>query len=266
LQFLDPQPDDETLASIYQREYYDAWGMERDEELTRSIKRSTFGRILPPIRTQYPETPRLLDCGAATGYLMEEAASRGMEPYGVELSEFGAARIADTFGVDHVFCGPFDQAAFAGVGTNFFDIITMIDFIEHVRSPLETLAKALTLLRPSGQIVILTPNTDSWSRRLMGLHWLHYKIEHLYYFCPRSITLALQLVGFEKPRVRQAWKSMNLHYLGHQFCQYRNPVLTPASSAAQRLSPPGLLKGMFPITFGELLVTAIKPGSCGRYN
>ena len=49
------------------------------------------------------------------GYLMEEAASTGMEPYGVELSKFGAGRIAEKFGADRIFCGPFDQASFAGV-------------------------------------------------------------------------------------------------------------------------------------------------------
>jgi 2-polyprenyl-3-methyl-5-hydroxy-6-metoxy-1,4-benzoquinol methylase len=261
LQMIDPQPDDPTLEAIYQREYYDAWGIERDEDLTRALKRATFGRILRPIRHRFSDSPKLLDCGAATGYLMEEAQSLGMEPYGVELSEFGAARIADKFGTDHAFCGPFDQAAFAGADQNFFDIITMIDFIEHVRAPIEALAKAFWLLRPGGQLVVLTPNADSLSRKLMGTSWLHYKLEHLFYFNRRSLTYALQQVGFEKLQVRRAWKSMNLHYLAHQFAQYSHPVLTPAFRAVHRLSPSGLRRKMFPITFGELLATASKPAA-----
>ena len=94
---LDPQPDDPTLASIYQKEYYDAWGIQRDEDLTRAMKRATFARMLRPLRTRFPGTPRLLDCGAATGYLMEVAAAMGMEPYSAESSEFGASRIAEKF-------------------------------------------------------------------------------------------------------------------------------------------------------------------------
>jgi hypothetical protein len=90
LQLLDPQPDDLTLKSIYQRKCYDAWGIQRDEELTRAMKRSTFGRILRRVRSQFSGSPKLLDCGAAMGYLMEEAGCLRMEPYGVELSEFGA--------------------------------------------------------------------------------------------------------------------------------------------------------------------------------
>jgi len=76
--------------------------------------------------------------------------------------------------------GPITQATFGGIDEDFFDIITMIDFIEHVGAPMSILVKASRLLRPGGQLVILTPNADSLSRRLMGLRWLHYKVEHLY--------------------------------------------------------------------------------------
>ena len=259
LQMLDPQPDDPTLASIYQKEYYDAWGIQRDEDLTRAMKRATFARFLRPIWTRFPGTPRLLDCGAATGYLMEEAAALGMDPYGAELSEFGASRIAEKFGADRAFCGPFEQATFAGIDEDFFDIITMIDFIEHVRAPMSVLAKASRLLRPGGRLVILTPNADSLSRRLMGLRWLHYKVEHLYYLGPTSLTRALRQVGLAEVRVGRAWKMMNLHYLAHQFAQYPHPLLSPIVSMAHRLSPSSLRKGMFPISFGELLATASKP-------
>ncbi len=259
LQLLDPQPDDPTLASINHREYYDAWGIQRGEDLTRTMKRATFARFLRPLRSRFSGTPRLLDCGAATGYLMEEAAALGMEPYGAELSEFGASRIAEKFGADRVFCGSFEQAAFAGVDEDFFDIITMIDFIEHVRAPMPTLVKAHRLLRPGGQLVILTPNANSLSRRLMGRCWLHYKVEHLFYFGPRSLTRVLRQVGLGEVRVGRAWKMMNLHYLAHQFAQYPHPLLSPIASLAHRLSPSGIRKGMFPVSFGELLATAAKP-------
>ena len=61
---------------------------------------------------------------------------------------------------DRAFCGPFEQATFEGIDEEFFDIITMIDFIEHVRAPMSVLAKASRLLRPGGRLVILTPNAD----------------------------------------------------------------------------------------------------------
>ena len=255
--WLDPQPDDATLAGIYREEYYDAWGIQRDEEVTRSLKRATFARLLRPVLGLLPQSPRLLDCGAATGYLMEEAAALGMEPYGVELSEFGAGQIAAKFGPSRVFRGPFDQAAFADADRDFFDVITMIDFIEHVRDPVSTLAKAHTLLRPGGIIILLTPNAASLSRRIMRGRWLHFKVEQLYYFTPRSLTECLERAGFDKARVRPAWKSMNIHYVTHQLAQYKHPVLTPVANVLSRISPGPLRRAMFPASFGEMLAVAV---------
>lgn len=259
LQRLDPQPDDRTLTEIYQREYYDAWGIREDAESTRALKRATFASLLIGLPTQPGVTPKLLDCGAATGYLMEEAKALGMEPYGIELSEFGAARIAEKFGQSRVFRGPFDDAEFVGVDRDFFDVITMIDFIEHVRDPVATLAKAYTLLRPGGSLVVLTPNAGSLSRRLMGRRWLHYKIEHLFYFTKTSLQKSLSQVGFNGIRIGQAWKTMNLHYVAHQLSQYPHPLLSPIVTLLHRLGPPRLRKAMFRVSFGELLATAVKP-------
>ena len=140
VEWLERQPDDQTLANIYNQEYYDAWGIQLDEDVTRKLKWATFARILGPIRRHFEESPRLLDCGAATGFLMEVARSLGMEAYGIELSQFGAGRIVDSFGAERVFCGPFDEASFEEIESDFFDVITMIDFLEHVRDPLATLS------------------------------------------------------------------------------------------------------------------------------
>ena len=150
---LDPQPDDPTPASIYRKEYYDAWGIQRDEDLTRSHETGDLGRLSPTVPYSVSRDSEATRFGAAMGYLMEEAAALGMVPYGAELSEFGATRIAEKFGGNPLFCGPFEQASFVGVDEDFFDIITMIDFIEHVRSPMSILAKASRLLRPGGQLV-----------------------------------------------------------------------------------------------------------------
>jgi 2-polyprenyl-3-methyl-5-hydroxy-6-metoxy-1,4-benzoquinol methylase len=263
LEWLDPQPDDATLGRIYRQEYYDAWGVQDDAEATRTLKRSMFRRLLAPVARRHGPGARLLDCGAALGYLMEEAAAAGLEPYGVELSEFGANAIAERFGPDRIFQGPFEQAEFARVDRDFFDIITMFDFLEHVRDPGAVLAKAFRLLRTGGSLVILTPDAASLSSRVMGPRWLHYKVEHLSYFTPKSLRHYLAREGFRDVRVGRAIKTMNLHYVSHQLSKYPHPVLTPLITLAHRLSPPPLRKTMFPITFGEQLAIATKPGSGG---
>ena len=201
LQRLDPQPDDATLGRIYRQEYYDAWGLHDNAEATRTLKRAMFRRLLSPVARRLGPGAPLLDCGAALGYLLEEAAAAGMEPYGVELSEFGARAIAEKFGPERVFQGPFEQAEFAGADREYFGVITMFDFLEHVRDPAADLAKAFRLLRSGGTLMILTPDAASLSCRLMGPRWLHYKVEHLTYFTPKSLRRYLELEGFVNIRV-----------------------------------------------------------------
>jgi 2-polyprenyl-3-methyl-5-hydroxy-6-metoxy-1,4-benzoquinol methylase len=259
LQALDPQPDEGTLAQIYRREYYDAWGIQHDEATTRHLKRTTFERLIGPLRQELGERARLLDCGAATGYLMEVAAEAGMEPYGVELSEFGAACIAEKFGPERVFCGPFEQASFERTERDFFDVITMIDFIEHVRDPAATLGKAYRLLRPGGRILMLTPNAASLSRKMLGPRWLHYKVEHLFYFTPAGLSRCLERSGFTRARVGPAWKTVNIHYVAHQLERYPHPVLTPIVAGLHRIGTAKMRKALFKITFGEMLADAFKP-------
>jgi hypothetical protein len=85
LERIEPQPTDETLDRIYGEHYYDAWGLRTDEGTVETLKRGTFTRIirgLGPVR----HGARVLDCGAATGFLMRVARDAGYEPYGAELS------------------------------------------------------------------------------------------------------------------------------------------------------------------------------------
>ena len=124
-------------------------GIQRDEE-TRAIKRATFARFLRPIRTRFPGTPRLLHCGAATGSMMEEAAALGMDPTAPN-SQVRCPRIAEKFGADAP-SAALRAGHLRGIDEDFFDIITMIDFIEHVGAPMSILVKASRLLRPGGQL------------------------------------------------------------------------------------------------------------------
>ena len=47
-----------------------------------------------------------------------------------------------------------------------FDVILMLNLIEHVDNPGELLRKAHRLLAPNGIVVVKTPNTDSLDARL----------------------------------------------------------------------------------------------------
>ena len=253
LERIDPQPTDEVLAQVYGKHYYDSWGLERNEEQVRALKRATFSYVLG--RVGAPRG-KLLDCGAATGFLMELARDLGFDAYGVELSDFGAESIAKRFGKDHVFRGQLQDAPFP---RRELSVITMCDYIEHVRDPREVLEKASSLLAADGTLAITTPDTGSLSRRLLATGWTHYKIEHLYYFRRDNLRRLLTAAGFDRVKFYPLVKRLNLKYIREQLETYPHPLLSRAARGLGRVTPDVLQSQMLPFLTGELLAVARRP-------
>lgn len=87
----------------------------------------------------------------------------------------------------------------------YYDIVTMFDVIEHVNEPVEFLI-TVKVLKPSGKLIILTPNHDSLLRILTGKRWLWYITPaHLHFFTPQSLDISLEKSGFNKRNI----ESMN---------------------------------------------------------
>ncbi len=254
LERIDPQPTDATLAKIYGEHYYDAWGLQTDRESVEAIKRGTFERVLKGLG-DLPRGARVLDCGAATGFLMQVAQGMGWDPFGAELSEFGAGEIAKRFGKDHVHQGQLEAAPWSD---GHFDAVTMCDYVEHVRDPEGTLRRVHCLLKKGGKVAITMPRVGSATYKAMGPRWTHYKIEHLYYFSVKNLGQLLGRIGFGDYTGRALVKTMNIRYMAHQFDVYPHPVLTPIVRGARAIVPGSIQRANFPIAMGELVAYATK--------
>lgn len=257
LERIDPQPTDETLAAIYGKHYYDAWGLHNDTATVSLLKKATFKYVLdqlPPL----PRGSKLLDCGAATGFLLEIAKERGLEPYGIELSEFGANAIAEKFGKDRAFRGEIENATFPDANGAAFQAITMCDYIEHVRDPKRVLERAHAMLAPGGVIGLTTPDTGSLSRRGLGKGWSHYKVEHLYYFGRDNIAKLLERAGYTDIEFKPLWKSLNLKYIREIFERYPHPVLSHVARGLGKALPNRVQAKPLRLLTGEMLAIARK--------
>jgi 2-polyprenyl-3-methyl-5-hydroxy-6-metoxy-1,4-benzoquinol methylase len=257
LERIHPQPDNNKLSRLYGPDYYDAWGLSVAEEEVRLLKMATFRhdlRMVGDIR----KGSLLLDCGAATGFLMETASALGLEPYGVEISEVGASAIAAKFGAKRLFAGSWDQSSFPEAEPQGFDLVCMCDFIEHVPDPRGALHKAFSVLIPGGRLLLTTPDANSWSRRIMGKEWFHMLEEHLFYFTPANMILLLKQIGFRRIEVHRSWKWMNLLYVRSWLTKHRVPFITWLVSAISRILPESCLRLRFAVTMGEFLVVAVK--------
>lgn len=256
---FDPPPSDQTLAAIYGQHYYDAWGLDHDAETVGRLKRKTFGFLfdrLPSLQ----RGSKVLDCGAATGFLLDVAKERGFEPYGVELSEFGAQSIAKKFGADRAFCGEIEAAQFPTAPPGDFDVITMCDYIEHVRDPSRVLARAHTLLKPGGLLALTTPDTGSVTHRLLGAGWSHYKLEHLYYFNRTNLGSLLARAGFDGIVAHPFVKALSPRYIGEQFERYPHPVLSRAARMMRGILPSRVQDSPLRLPTGEFLAIARRAG------
>lgn len=249
---LFPQPTESELRALYSADYYTSWGIAEDEpSSTRQMKRSTFASRLAALPSGLLPG-KVLDVGCATGAFLDVARASGWDVYGVELSSFSCDIARKTYG-DRVFCGMLHQAAFANES---FDLITLSDLLEHVTNPGEFLDEAHRIMKPGGILLIVTPNKDSISSRLMRQSWSHYKREHLWYFSPETIVRLLGQHGFAVDTVRPAPKYLNLAYIINQFRVYRHPLLTPLCGLLDRIVPAFFKARVVPILCGEMIVVA----------
>jgi SAM-dependent methyltransferase len=148
-------------------------------------------RILRELEADTPPG-RLLDVGCATGDFLAAAQERSWAAQGVELSGHAAA-VARRRGVD-VRVGTLRNARFPDAS---FDVVTMLDVIEHLNDPMAELKEVRRVLRPGGIICVETPNWDSIYRRVLGRRWAALQPRlHLLYFDSTTLREAVGRAGF----------------------------------------------------------------------
>lgn len=136
-----------------------------------------------------PKGVKLLDVGAGSGILVEEAGRMGFDAEGVEPSAL-LAGTAKSLGLN-VREGTLEDIPPSGE----YRVITMIDVIEHVTNPVELLSQAMERLAPGGALALVTPDVNSFAARVMGWRWWHYRIAHLSYFSSDTLKMLYEKAG-----------------------------------------------------------------------
>ena len=118
-------------------------------------------------------SPRVLDVGCGTGFLLEQLAGRGFSGIGVDLSPESVEHANRRLGE----IGASDRLT-AVVGSAYepphgpYDLIALTDVLEHLEDPRACLAALRAQLAPEGLLVISTPNRRSLpgARRWLAEH------------------------------------------------------------------------------------------------
>lgn len=103
---------------------------------------------------------RAVDLGTGPGAMAARLSAMGCDVLAVDRDSQGFEAHVPHVNVD------FDQQDFASrLGVASFSIITAVEVIEHVESPIGFLRNVRRLLAPSGVAVLTTPNVDSLPAR-----------------------------------------------------------------------------------------------------
>lgn len=195
---IDPVPEDR-LPQIYPASYYSFSGHTKTlaERVKQALDRRLFRKLFSMIDpAQDKSSFSALDIGGGSGWLLGEA--KVVEP---RLRKTVVVDIDDKAEAAAIAAG---HSYFRGRIEDFstrdtFDLILMLNLIEHVKDPVGMLKKAGDLLNPGGRILIKTPNHDALDARLFrNRSWGGYHCpRHWVLFDPKSFRRAAQQAGVE---------------------------------------------------------------------
>ena len=135
----------------------------------------------------------LLEIGSGSGLLIAEAQKLGLDAVGVELSKSLVLAAERLNGVKLV-QGMFPHPQLAG---KLFDLVFVVDVIEHVENPLQLLADCAQALAPGGLLLVVTPDVSSVAAKLLGQRWWHFRLAHVGYFNSSSMNEAASRAGLD---------------------------------------------------------------------
>lgn len=199
----------------------------------------------------------LLDVGAASGVLVAEAEALGFDAAGVEPSA-PLVELARSVGLA-VERGVLPHPAFDG---RRFDVVTIVDVIEHVDDPVGLLRLAAAHLAEGGCMVIVTPDAGSVAARLLGARWWHRRLAHVGYFDRVSLERALAESGLVAGRWSRPRWYFPVGYLARRVLQYVPGLRSddteggPGPDGPERAHRPRLL---LPLNLRDSFTVLVRP-------
>lgn len=162
------------------------------EVTTRGFSIQHAALVLKELPKHMAHAPglRVLDVGCWDGAVLADFPSTWIR-HGIEPHPH-AARLARARGL-HIFNASLESAP---LDANAYDIIALLDVLEHLEDPLAALKQLSTALAPGGYLVALTGNAASFAARFYKGSWYYSNYsEHISFFTPASLRQAVTAAG-----------------------------------------------------------------------
>jgi 2-polyprenyl-3-methyl-5-hydroxy-6-metoxy-1,4-benzoquinol methylase len=199
LAYVDPRPGSKQLSDYYANGYFSGekdffkgkdYCRERDEAIGQQAV-TGYKEIVSNLEIK---DKTVLDVGCASGALLQALRSSGpRELIGVDSAEYPVSFGKANYNLD-LRCETIESADLAD---EYFDLITMIDVIEHVEDLKAFLSNVRRILKPAGAVFVSTPNYDSYYLARDDWSCLYQDFEHLQYFSKQSLSSLFSGFGME---------------------------------------------------------------------
>jgi 2-polyprenyl-3-methyl-5-hydroxy-6-metoxy-1,4-benzoquinol methylase len=196
---------------------------------SKPVLHREFTRDVEFIR-QYRRCGRLVEIGCAYGFFLQQA-KRCFDVAGIELAPDAGAYCRHN--ALEVITGTATAENLKQLGPA--DIFVLLDVIEHLPDPFDTLARCVTYLKPGGLIILTTGDFGSPIARLTGARWrLMTPPQHLWFFTKESFRRWARRFGMRIEEFHHPWKLVPLSLIGFQLVRTigLKPTVMPGSGIA----------------------------------
>ncbi len=222
-------------------------------ESGRETRRLQMQWLLKRALRIHSSAETLLDIGAGTGLMVIEAKAKNLRAVGIEPSHslVTAGRAQNGLSGSELIQGTIPNSA---LNSHAFDLVCMIDVIEHVADPVTFLKDAAAALKPGGLCVVVTPDVSSAAAKILGERWWHFRLAHVGYFDAHSMDLAAQLAGLHiRQKFRAKW-FFPIKYLAERIAVYFPPMSRLNQAVADRQVLDRLYQQTVPLNLHDSLV------------
>jgi SAM-dependent methyltransferase len=215
--YLNPRPHISRFERIYPVNYHAFDFSEKQFGIVYKIRAGLETRRLMSCCKGLLADARILDIGCGDGFhlnLLRQYGKKSWTLEGIDIDE-RAIKMAKKSGLK-AYCGCVESLE---LPQNTYDLILMIQTIEHVEKPDEVLRGIHKLLKPGGQLVIVTDNTDSLDFRLFKKsYWGGYHFpRHWNLFNPNSLKKLAEKTDFEVAVLGTQYSPVNWVYSVHNW-------------------------------------------------
>jgi SAM-dependent methyltransferase len=210
--YLNPRPATEEFQTIYPANYH-AFEFSPDQfGFVYRVRRRLEARRLLNWCRDLPENARILDVGCGDGFhlgVLKEFGKQSWRLEGIDADE-RAARAGEQKGLK-IHCGILETA---DLPANGYDLVLLIQTVEHVGDPPQLLKQIRRVLKPGGKLVIITDNTDSPDFRLFkSRYWGGYHFpRHWNLFNQATMRKLAEKCEFEPEKIVTVVSPVNWTY------------------------------------------------------